>query len=540
MKNQLMKKHTKLLAILIVFALIMPLVPFTAIAEEGIVTVLVPPTMVYDIVYPFSDGLAMVGVNIGFEGYSRTDKYGFIDKDGNEVVPPTYNYYTDSFHDGMALVVRDGKYGYIDTTGEEIVPLIYDYDFYLTSSYSEGMAAVCFDGRWGYVDKTGREIIPPKYDEAYPFRDGLALIRIDGICGYIDQTGYEIVPPKYDDAYFFSDGLAVVNIGGYSSGKWGFIDNTGEEIVPLKYDYARSFSYDLAAVESEGRWGYINRDGDVVVEIKYDSAWPLYDGMAQMRIDGQRGYINDRGEEITMPYYSVYDTWDNVDVSVPRYDMCYDFTDGFAKVFSRGYYDTYYRNYITQRAVGFIDKTGNEVVPMKYYDALDFSGGLAAVQISEGNFGGKWGYVDKNGNEVIPPIYDDIRNIYDYGSNLVRSSHYFSEGMAVVCSEGKYGYIDKTGEVVVPLEYDIALPVSEGLAVVGIRNEDDGYKWGLLSVDIDNEPEPTIPVTNITNIPTTATAGTPLVLSGTVVPTDATNKTISWQITDPGSTGATL
>jgi uncharacterized protein YjdB len=49
-----------------------------------------------------------------------------------------------------------------------------------------------------------------------------------------------------------------------------------------------------------------------------------------------------------------------------------------------------------------------------------------------------------------------------------------------------------------------------------------------------------IGVTNISGVPGTATAGTPLSLSGTVSPGDATNKTITWTVTDAGSTGAVI
>ena len=47
-------------------------------------------------------------------------------------------------------------------------------------------------------------------------------------------------------------------------------------------------------------------------------------------------------------------------------------------------------------------------------------------------------------------------------------------------------------------------------------------------------------VTNITGVPDAATAGTPLTLTGTVAPTDATNKTITWSLVSTGTTGATL
>jgi hypothetical protein len=48
-----------------------------------------------------------------------------------------------------------------------------------------------------------------------------------------------------------------------------------------------------------------------------------------------------------------------------------------------------------------------------------------------------------------------------------------------------------------------------------------------------------VPVTNITGIPTTVSA-LPHTLTGTVVPTNATNKTIVWTINNQGTTGATI
>ena len=58
----------------------------------------------------------------------------------------------------------------------------------------------------------------------------------------------------------------------------------------------------------------------------------------------------------------------------------------------------------------------------------------------------------------------------------------------------------------------------------------------------DNHEEQTtfIAVTNIVDVPTTATAGEPLTLTGTVIPTDAKNKTITWSVRDAGTTNATI
>ena len=49
-----------------------------------------------------------------------------------------------------------------------------------------------------------------------------------------------------------------------------------------------------------------------------------------------------------------------------------------------------------------------------------------------------------------------------------------------------------------------------------------------------------IPVTNITGVPTTTVAGTPLALIGTVAPANATNRTIVWSVQAAGGTGATI
>jgi putative cell wall-binding protein len=49
-----------------------------------------------------------------------------------------------------------------------------------------------------------------------------------------------------------------------------------------------------------------------------------------------------------------------------------------------------------------------------------------------------------------------------------------------------------------------------------------------------------VAVSGITGIPTTATAGTDLTLSGTVAPTNATNQTIVWSVDNAGTTGATI
>ena len=102
---------------------------------------------------------------------------------------------------------------------------------------------------------------------------------------------------------------------------------------------------------------------------------------------------------------------------------------------------------------GFIDKTGKEVIPIKYDDVWYFSEGLAAVSLNN-----KWGFIDKTGKEVILIKYDDAESP--------------SEGLAKVKLNDKYGFIDKTGKEVIPIKYDYAEGFSEeGLAQVKLNNK---------------------------------------------------------------------
>ena len=59
-------------------------------------------------------------------------------------------------------------------------------------------------------------------------------------------------------------------------------------------------------------------------------------------------------------------------------------------------------------------------------------------------------------------------------------------------------------------------------------------------VDQDFVAHIIIPVTDITDVPNTATASIPLTLSGTVVPENATFQTIVWSVVNAGTTGASI
>ncbi|MGD1084133.1 MAG: WG repeat-containing protein [Verrucomicrobiota bacterium] len=108
--------------------------------------------------------------------------------------------------------------------------------------------------------------------------------------------------------------------------------------------------------------------------------------------------------------------------------------------------------------VGFIDRTGKVVIPLKYMNmkpSLRFSEGLAAVATA--NEG--WTYIDETGKTAIKLGF----RYADAGD--------FSEGLACVRAPGGFGYIDKKGQEVIKPQYVQAFDFSEGYASVSKENQ---------------------------------------------------------------------
>lgn len=96
--------------------------------------------------------------------------------------------------------------------------------------------------------------------------------------------------------------------------------------------------------------------------------------------------------------------------------------------------------------------------PVVYgYDDIDcLSDGLARIERD-----GKYGFIDNTGQVVIPPKYDLAWD--------------FSEGLARVSQNGKAGFIDNTGKVVIPLKYDKADSFYNGVAGVLDRSTGEAF-----------------------------------------------------------------
>lgn len=110
------------------------------------------PIILYHPCGGYQDGLIMVSlmgkVNLKYY-YDFSDTagmWGWIDLEGNEVIPPQY-IFAMSFCNGRAIVAKG------------------------TWRIDEQSRYWADDERWGIIDKTGKEIVPCQYDEIYDIED---------------------------------------------------------------------------------------------------------------------------------------------------------------------------------------------------------------------------------------------------------------------------------------------------------------------------------------------------------------------------------
>lgn len=86
-----------------------------------------------------------------------------------------------------------------------------------------------------------------------------------------------------------------------------------------------------------------------------------------------------------------------------------------------------------EKGHGYIDRTGKWIIKSDYLDIKSFSEGLAAVQVM--GYGSRWGYINQQGKMVIPA---ELIKAYDFKDGKAR----------VMNKEHKYVYIDKYGNTV--------------------------------------------------------------------------------------------
>lgn len=335
-------------------------------------------------------------------GLDKNARAGYIDANGNVVIPPTLqtfgNQPYDDFFDGIALVQLDGQYWYITSKGEKL------FRGRRSGTFSEGFADFEEGGKDGYLNTRGEVAIPAKFESAGRFSEGLAAVQAGGKYGYIDQKGIFVVKPSFAMAFWFKNGLARVikqsgclyigyapcdafnplvlpfNLSKYNHPtmkeprcKYSFIDRTGRDVALTTYREAKDFAERLAPVGNGRVWGFVDTGGTLTIPMQYQNAEPFSEGLAAVQMNGKWGYVNHTGKLVIPPIFLA----------------AFPFSEGMAVTLISGW------------EYEFIDKAGRRAIPGSFTGASSFVMGLAHVRSGVNYESATWAYIDHVGHPVF-------------------------------------------------------------------------------------------------------------------------------------------
>lgn len=125
-------------------------------------------------------------------------------------------------------VTKNGKHGFIDRNGNTVIPPQFDNigsfpaknNGLDMSIFPEELMAVSVGEKWGYIDKTGKIVIQPQFDGAINFSDGMAFVQTQNaqgsnpLQGFIDKSGKLVIQlnntQKQDFFTYFQEGFAPI------------------------------------------------------------------------------------------------------------------------------------------------------------------------------------------------------------------------------------------------------------------------------------------------------------------------------------------
>jgi len=277
------------------------------------------------------------------------------------------------FSDGLAEFddTLNKIHGYIKENGK--IAFLSDYS---GVAFSEGLGSVFLsDSSCGFINKKGQLVLRPQYKgkslicqrpgSSY-FHEGRAgmCFRVNDSTTqtvYIAKNGKVAFDKEFIGGGDFNEGLASV---WFLDSTHGYIDRRGHVKIMLPAGHCGDdFSEGLAWIDEGDSCYLINKNGQTICEKKFLRPWNFHNGRAEFKIEIDRnifsGFINRKCETVIEPVYY----------------QAFNFSDGLATMSKRvknkyGHFDTY-----------VLDVNGNVVLgPYRNVVIREFHNGVAPAQ----------------------------------------------------------------------------------------------------------------------------------------------------------------
>lgn len=385
----------------------------------------------------------------------KEGKYGIIGIDGDIVKKFNYDFIGKLSSNNYFLKKENNQKIYNIESNKEIK---IDEISYLGND----LYKISINGRYGIIDKDLNIKVQMINDEIYS--NGKQVLVINGLEKYLldSNLNKKILKKYYEKIRLGIGNYLYINI----HGKYGVINNSEEVIVIPKYDEILNLNNKNILIGSKGGDSYfINLDKHIERRVNYENYSVESGNKIMVSKDDKIGYINDLGEEfIPVEYDGGFSFSDKKDfIQLKKGDSWYLLdlkTFNFKKLLfdDIGEYADEYMVVEKDEKFGYINKSGEIKIPLKYVIAEEFKEGIAIV----GNENG-FGVIDKSGKVVIELIYDKI---------FVRGSYIY------VIKDEKYGLFSKKGREIIPTVYE-----KLGMEKDGIIYFKDNKNSGILKLN---------------------------------------------------------
>lgn len=151
----------------------------------------------------FSEGLAVIGDENGWP------PHGYVDAKGKIVIPMVYQK-AEPFSKGRACVQNEYGWGFINTEGEYVIPPLLDA---ICRDFEGDKAWVVYLGKMYQIDLQGRLYECGVKTGELPFL--MPRMGKNKLWGYVDREGEFVIQPIYDSASQFNHDFCTVRLKGW-------------------------------------------------------------------------------------------------------------------------------------------------------------------------------------------------------------------------------------------------------------------------------------------------------------------------------------
>lgn len=253
---------------------------FRVIDEKGTVLTEKP----YSFIGMYQEGRALFS-QVDSQGMGR---YGYLDRDGNEVIPARYENGTD-FAEGRAVVrTKKNEFVLIGRNGERL----HTFSYAFVGQPGDGLLVFqqTDNGQYGYVDEKGNVVITPRYLSAQTFQKGRAVVNMSfdyskNQYGLIDKKGNFIISPQFNDIELLKENRVAVGKTRdpqkpFIGSKYAIADTDGKFLSDFLYDEVMEYQDGRASANDDQHTFFLDKNGRI------DRSFPMLQGRGVLTQEG--------------------------------------------------------------------------------------------------------------------------------------------------------------------------------------------------------------------------------------------------------------